>query len=138
MFITGAYMIDIDGFYKVHSQRDEEGAFAPKGDGVTEIRNGLTFRKDTNGCIWESTFEVLNDHEVKLETTVDPSHAAADYYILDEKGNQTKGIVTYKSMLKLERKGGRTVMSGSVKHGQTTTHLTLTSITAEEAKQAGE
>ncbi len=129
-------VLDIDGFYKVESVTDGETAFSPKGDGVTEIKNGLTFRKDQNGCIWESLFTVAGDDAVQLETTVDPSHTPPGYYISDENGNPTKSIVVYKSMLDLAEQDGRIVMSGTIKHGKITTKLTFTRLTAEEAKAA--
>lgn len=129
-------VLDIDGFYKVESVTDKETGFTPKGDGVTEIKNGLTFRKDENGCIWESLFTVAGDDLVQLETTVDPSHTQPGYYISDENGEPTKGIVIYKSMLDLAEKDGRVIMSGEVNHGKVKTQLTFTRLTPDEAKVA--
>lgn len=129
-------VLDIDGFYRIESETDDKASFSPNGDGVTEIKNGLTFRKDNNGCIWESLFTVAGDDKVQLETTVDPSHTPPGYYISDENGQPTKGIVVYKSMLDLSEKDGRIVMSGTVTHGKITTKLTFTRISAEEAKAA--
>lgn len=120
---------DLDGHYDVHSETSYGGPFWLKGDGTTEIKNGLTYRKDKAGCIWESSFSVIGENRVQIESTVDPSHADDSMYITDEKGNPTKSIVTYKSILEATMADGRIVLSGEIRHGKEVTRLTMTKIT---------
>lgn len=119
---------DLDGQYEVRSETSYGGPFWLKGDGVTIVKHGLTYRKDKGGCIWESAFSVIGDNKVQIESTVDPSHAGEDVYISDEKGNPTKGIVTYKSILDAKKVDGKVVLSGEIKHASETTRLTMTQI----------
>ena len=116
---------DIDGKYIVYSETSDGGPFTVKGDGMTEIKNGQTYRKDDKGCIWESAFSVLNDDEIQIESTVDPSHAPGDIYIKDENGNPTKGMITYRSVLKAKVVEGKIVMDGEIRHGSDVTRLTM-------------
>ena len=115
----------LDGQYEVQSETSYGGPFNLKGDGVTVVKNGLTYRKDKAGCIWESAFHVMAGDKVQIESTVDPSHAGDATYIVDEKGNPTKGIVVYKSVLNAKVENGKIVMSGVIKHGNETTRLTM-------------
>ena len=117
---------NLDGEYDVRSETSYGGPFWLNGDGITVIKDGLTFRKDKAGCIWESAFHVVGDNQVRIEATVDPSHAGDSVYIPDENGNPTKGIVTYKSVLEIEIVHGKIVINGSIKHGKETTRLTMT------------
>ncbi len=116
---------NLDGDYEVLSETSYGGPFHLKGDGVTTIKNGLTYRKDKKGYIWESSFSVIGRNQVQIESTVDPSHAGDDAYITDEKGNPTKGIVTYKSVLEGKIVDDKIVMSGTIKHGDEITRLTM-------------
>ncbi len=116
---------DLDGEYQVISETSQGGPFVVNGDGTTLIKNGLTYRKDDKGCIWESAFSVIGEGKVKIESTVDPSHAGANIYILDEKGNPTKSIVTYKSVLDAKRVDGKIVLSGIIEHGNESTRLMM-------------
>ncbi|MFH1157503.1 MAG: hypothetical protein V1721_01245 [Pseudomonadota bacterium] len=118
----------LDGSYEVQSETSYGGPFHLKGDGITTVKNGLTYRKDAKGYIWESSFSVIGKNHVQIESTVDPSHAGEGAYITDEKGNPTKGIVTYKSILDARVVNGKIVMSGIIKHGAETTRLTLTQL----------
>jgi hypothetical protein len=90
---------DLDGEYDVTSETSYGGPFHVNGDGVTVIKNGLTYRKDKSGCIWESAFSIVGENQVQIESTVDPSHAETPMYIVDAQGNPTSGIVTYRSVL---------------------------------------
>lgn len=119
---------DLDGEYNVVSETSYGGPFHLNGDGVTVIKNGLTYRKDKAGCIWESAFSVVGENKVQIESTVDPSHAGETLYIVDEKGNPTKGIVIYKSILDAKVVNGKIVMSGVIQHGKETTRLTMTQL----------
>jgi len=119
---------ELDGQYEVRSETNYGGPFWLKGDGITVVKNGLTYRKDKGGCIWESAFSVIGEDKVQIESTVDPSHAGDDVFILDEKGNPTKGIVTYKSVLEARIANGKLVLSGAIQHGAETTRLTMTKL----------
>jgi hypothetical protein len=115
---------NLDGEYEVITQTsDGGGPFTVKGDGITVIKNGQTYRKDKNGCIWESAFSVLGPDKVELQSTIDPSHA--DAFILDEKGNPTKSLVTFKSVLDGKIVDGKIILTGTIKHGKEITHLTM-------------
>jgi hypothetical protein len=117
---------ELDGKYEIHSERVEGGSTVPDGDGVTEIRNGLTFRKDKNGFIWESSFTPSGPDKVLMESTIDPSHA--DKFLKDEKGNLTKAMLTYRATLNVSREGGRLVLKGDVNHAGEVTRLTMTKV----------
>lgn len=116
---------NLDGRYEVRSETSDGGPFRVNGDGVTEIRNGMTYRKDGKGFVWESAFSVLGEGRVQLESSVDPSHAGPEAFVIDEKGNPTKGIVTYRSILEARLVDGKIVMSGTISHGGATTRLTM-------------
>lgn len=127
-------MNDLDGKYRVESQTTSGGFFVigsqddfvPNGDGTTEIQNGQTFRKDQNGFIWESAFTLLEDGNVQMETTLDPSHA--DQFVVDAKGNLTKGMTNYKTILKPSVKNGAIVLQGDIKHAGETTRIVMTKL----------
>lgn len=119
---------DLDGKYQVATETSSGGPQTVKGDGTTEIRDGLTYRKDSNGFIWESSFSILGDTQVQMESTVDPSHAPSGAFIKDEKGNLTKGMMTYKTILELSTEGGKTKLSGTISHGGETTKLVMIKI----------
>ncbi|TAL30612.1 MAG: hypothetical protein EPN97_12415 [Alphaproteobacteria bacterium] len=119
---------ELDGKYEVFSQKIGGGTNVPDGDGTTEIRNGLTYRKDKNGFIWESAFTIAGADQVQMESTIDPSHAGADKFIKDEKGNLTKGMLTYRAILNATRDNGKLVLKGDINHGGEITRLTLKKI----------
>jgi hypothetical protein len=120
---------ELDGIYEVHTDIAVETSGDPyrvKGDGRTHIRNGQTFRKDGNGFIWESTFTLVGENEVEMRATLDPSHAqGGGRFVKDEKGNPTKGIVSYSCLLKATRENGKLVLSGNITHAGETTRLML-------------
>ncbi len=116
---------ELDGQYEVTSETSYGGPFFVNGDGITIVKNGLTYRKDNKGFIWESAFSVIGEDRVKIESTVDPSHAGDGVFILDQQGNPTKGIVIFKSVLDAAIVDGRIVLSGVIKHGKETTRLTM-------------
>jgi hypothetical protein len=111
---------NLDGEYEVTSETSDGGV---NGDGVTIIKNGLTYRKDKKGHIWESSFSVIGPDKIAMESTVDPSHA--DVFLLDDKGNPTKSIVNFKTILDAKLVGDKIVMSGTIRHGKETTKLTM-------------
>lgn len=114
---------NLDGEYDVFSETSEGGPYVVNGDGVTTVKNGLTYRKDKKGYIWESSFSVIGEGKVAMESTVDPSHANA--FVLDEKGNPTKSIINFKTVLDAKIVDGKIVLSGTIQHGKETTRLTM-------------
>lgn len=124
----GLTVDELDGKYDVTSETSDGGPYVLNGDGTTEIRNGLTYRKDKNGYIWESTFSIEGD-KVRMESTIDPSHAEGENtFIKDEKGNPTRSMMTYHAILDVLREGEKLVLKGEIKHGNITTRLTMTKV----------
>lgn len=119
---------DLDGKYRVDSGTASGGIIVVNGDGETEIRNGLTYRKDKNGFVWESVFSVVGPDKVKIESTVDPSAAPPDKFLKDAQGNLTEEIVTYHGTLDVVHDGDTLILRGTLQHGDETTCLTMTKI----------
>lgn len=118
----------LDGKYMVKSHAPGDDGIIVNGDGETVIQNGLTFRKDAKGFIWESSFTILNDHQVQMESTVDPSHGDSAAFVVDDKGNLTKSMVTYRTVLEATTENGALTLRGDINHSGGTTTLTLTKI----------
>lgn len=120
---------DLDGVYNVNTISDYEGPLQKKSDGQTEINGGQTHRVDQAGCIWNSTFEWLNDEktEVRMTSVADPSNADADFLLTRPDGSPTSESVTYETTLKVMRKGDRVQMTGSINYGDETVILTMRS-----------
>lgn len=123
-----ASLKNLDGNYEIQSETSYGGPFGLEWDNFTTIKNGLTYRKDKKGYIWESSFNIVDKDQVEIKSTVDCSHAGENAYITDEKGNPTKSIVTYKSIMDVKIIDNKIIMSGTIKHGIETTHLTLKQI----------
>ena len=122
-------LAELDGKYKVRSKGLEEGMpYTVDGDGETEIRNGLTFRTDRNGLVWESAFSIIGPAQVQMESTVDPGQKAETALLRDAKGNFTTDIVTFKTILDATRENGKLVLSGIIEHGVERTRLTMAKI----------
>lgn len=51
----------LDGIYQVSSTSNYDGPLVKRSDGITEIRNGTTSRRDGNNVLWTSTFHILSD-----------------------------------------------------------------------------
>jgi hypothetical protein len=119
---------ELDGKYQVTSRKVGNSDNVPDGDGMTEVKDGLTYRKDKNGFIWESSFTIAGPDKVQMESTIDPSHAGGDKFIKDEKGNPTKAMLTYRAMLNATRENGKLILSGEIKHGGEVTQLTMIKI----------
>lgn len=124
----------LDGTYSLQSHAPGD-AHAPgddlliaNGDGKIDIRNGMSYRKDDRGFIWESTYTITGDRHVEMTTTVDPSHAGPDAYVMDGSGNPTKGMVTYAATLTAANEDGELVLRGEIRHGGGVSALTLTKI----------
>lgn len=116
---------DLDGQYRVTTVSDYQGPVPMQSDGVTEIRNGETNRVDKAGCKWHTKISVLNDEEVKFESTADPSEAAADFCLTKENGELTRDPVTYTTIMKVARKGDKIRLSGQIENGRVITVITM-------------
>jgi hypothetical protein len=116
---------ELDGTYQVSSTSSYDGPLERKSDGVTQIIDGKTLRTDDNGVQWTSTFTVLNDHEVEMISVADPRKAKQDYALTRPDGVPTREPVTYRTVLKLARKGERIQMSGQIEYGNDVIFLTM-------------
>ena len=116
---------ELDGIYQVTSSTSYNGPLVKKSDGVTEIKNGQTSRRDAANCLWTSTFTILNDAEVEMISVADPSEADSDFSLTKPDGTPTREPVTYKAILKLARQGERIQLSGQVEYDNNITFLTM-------------
>lgn len=123
---------ELDGLYAVNTMSDYAGPLQKKSDGQTEIVDGKTHRIDAAGCEWNSVFEWANDEKtmVIMTSTADPINADADFLLTRPDGSPTSDKVTYKSELKVMRKGDRIQMTGTINYGADTTILTMRKIDA--------
>jgi hypothetical protein len=121
---------DLDGKYEISSETSDGGPYLINGDGITEVKNGRTYRKDKNGFIWESFFSIVGKDKIGLESILDPSLADEDLFIKDNKNNLTRNKVTYKGELIAREERGRLVLRGEIRHGIVTTRITMTKIKA--------
>lgn len=119
---------ELDGQYFVSSTSNYEGLAERKSDGETEIRNGQTERRDKNNVLWSSVFTVLSETEVEMAATADAAEAPVDFYLTKPDGSPTRQPVTYKSVLKLARKGDKIQMSGQIEYGNEIVFLTMRKI----------
>jgi hypothetical protein len=119
---------DLDGKYEIRSETSDGGPYLINGDGVTEVKDGRTYRKDKNGYIWESVFKVIGKDKVQLSSTLDPSLSDEDNYIKDNKNNLTRDKVTYTGDLIVRTEFGKLVLRGEIKHGIVTTRITMTKV----------
>ncbi|TAL30613.1 MAG: hypothetical protein EPN97_12420 [Alphaproteobacteria bacterium] len=126
----GIKLEELDGRYEIRSETSDGGPYRINGDGVTEVKDGRTYRKDQNGFIWESRFSISGKDKIMLESTLDPSLADEDFFIKDNKNNLTREKVTYKGELIVREERGRLVLRGEIKHGIVTTRITMTRINA--------
>lgn len=116
---------ELDGTYQVSSTTSYNGPLEKKSDGITEIKNGKTERRDDANCLWTSTFTILNETEVEMISVADPSEADSDFSLTKPDGSPTREPVTYKAILKLSRKGDKIQMSGQVEYDNNVTLLTM-------------
>lgn len=116
---------ELDGTYQVSSTTSYQGPLEKKSDGTTEIIGGKTERRDDANCLWTSTFTVLNGYEVEMVSIADPSEANRDFSLTAPDGSPTREPVTYKAILKLQRKGDRIQMSGQIDYDNNVTLLTM-------------
>jgi hypothetical protein len=119
---------ELDGIYQVSSTTSYNGPLAKKSDGVTEIKNSQTERRDNANCLWTSTFTIINENEVEMISVADPSEADGDFSLTRPDGTPTREPVTYKAILKLARKGDKIQLSGEVEYDNDVTLLTMRKI----------
>lgn len=119
---------ELDGTYQVSSTTSYNGPLAKKSDGVTEIKNGQTERRDGANCLWTSTFNIVSDDQVEMISVADPSDADSNFSLTRPDGTPTRDPVTYKAMLKLARKGDKIQLSGEVEYDNDVTLLTMRKI----------
>ena len=119
---------ELDGTYQVSSTTSYNGPLAKKSDGVTEIKNGQTERRDGANCLWTSTFNIVSDDQVEMISVADPSDADSNFSLTRPDGTPTREPVTYKAMLKLARKGDKIQLSGEVEYDNDVTLLTMRKI----------
>ena len=115
----------LDGTYHVSSTSNYTGPLERRSDGTTAVQNGKTERRDGNNVLWTSTFKILSDTEVEMVSLADPSDAAPDFALLRPDGAPTREPVSYRSVLKLSRKGDQIQMSGQIQYGNEIVFLTL-------------
>lgn len=116
---------ELDGKYQVSSTTSYQGPLEKKSDGITEIKNGQTSRRDKANCLWTSTFNIISDNEVEMISVADPSEADSDFSLTKPDGSPTREPVTYKAILKLSRKGDKIQMSGQIEYDNEITLLTM-------------
>jgi hypothetical protein len=116
---------ELDGLYQVNSTSSYQGPLEMKSDGTTAIVNGQTHRRDKANCLWTSSFSVLNENEVEMVSVADPTDAAPDFSLLRPDGSPSRQPVTYKTTLKLARKGDKIQMSGQIEYGGNVTFITM-------------
>lgn len=116
---------DLDGQYQISSTSSYQGPLEMRSDGITEIRNGQTSRRDKANCLWTSTFRAISDTEVEMVSVADPTDADADFSLLRPDGSPSRQPVTYTSILKLMRKGDKIQLSGQIEYGGNVTFITM-------------
>lgn len=120
---------ELDGTYRISTTTSYQGPLEKKSDGETQIINGQTERRDDANCKWTSTFEVLNDNEVKMTSVADPSEADIDFLLTAPDGSPTREAVTYEATLKLARKGVDQIqISGQIEYGSDVIFITMRKI----------
>lgn len=119
---------ELDGTYQVSTVSNYDGPLERKSDGTTVISEGKTERWDDNNVLWTSTFEIMNNKEVKMTSVADPGKARPDFALTRPNGTPTREPVTYESILRLARKDDRIQMSGQIEYGNEIIFLTMRSI----------
>jgi hypothetical protein len=119
---------DLDGTYTVTSLTSYEGPLQKQSDGITEITDGKTLRVDEAGCEWRSSFEWINDKEVKMTSVADPKNARSDFLLVGTDGLPTAKPQTYESTMMVKRMGERIQLTGTIQYGRETVFLTMRKI----------
>ncbi len=116
---------ELDGTYRISTTTSYKGPLEKRSDGETTIKNGQTERLDNANCKWTSTFEVLNESEVKMTSVADPTHADVDFLLTAPDGSPTRNVVTYEAILKLSRKDDKIQISGQIEYGSDVVFITM-------------
>lgn len=116
---------ELDGQYQITSTTSYQGPLEMRSDGITEIRNSQTSRRDKANCLWTSTFRILDENEVEMVAVADPTEADPDFSLLRPDGSPSRQPVTYTSTLKLMRKGDKIQMTGQIEYGGNITFITM-------------
>lgn len=119
---------DLNGKYRVTTISDYQGPVPMKSDGITEIRDGKTHRRDAAGVEWTTQLSILGDDEVQLTSVADPKGASEDFLLTKENGTLTNDPVTYTTILKVSRKDNKIRLSGNIMHGKISTVITMAKI----------
>lgn len=119
---------ELDGTYQISTVTNYDGPLERKSDGITEIRNGQTFRTDSNKVKWTSTFTIMNNKQIKMVSVADPTDAAGDFALNRPDGSPTREPVTYESILRYARKEDKIQMSGQIEYGNEIIFITLRKI----------
>lgn len=116
---------DLDGLYHVSSTSNYDGPLVKRSDGVTEIRNGQTSRRDGNNVLWTSSFRIVSEQEVEMVSVADPTEARGDFALLKHDGTPSRAVTTYTARLRLARKEDKIQLSGQIQYGDEIVLLTL-------------
>lgn len=116
---------DLDGTYTVTSITSYEGPLQKQSDGITTITGGKTQRIDEAGCEWRSSFEWVNDKEVKMTSIADPKNAKKDFLLIGPNGMPTAKPQTYETTLLVKRMGEKVQLTGTIQFGKETIFLTM-------------
>lgn len=116
---------DLDGTYTVTSLTSYDGPLQKQSDGFTTIEGGKTHRIDEAGCEWSSTFEWIDDGQVKMTSVADPTNAKRDFMLVGANGLPTSEPQTYETVMTVKRKGDKVQMTGTIVYGKETVFLTM-------------
>lgn len=119
---------DLDGTYTITSLTSYAGPLQKQSDGITEIKDGKTFRVDEAGCEWRSTFEWISDTQVKMTSVADPKNARTDFLLIAPNGMPTSESQTYESIITVKRMGAKVQLTGTIQYGSETVFLTMRTI----------
>ena len=87
-------MSELDGSYRIITVSSYGGPIEHKSDGVTQVRDGKTQRRDDNNVLWTSTFEVTGPEQVKMTSVADPTDANHDFALIRPDGAPTRQPVS--------------------------------------------
>ncbi len=125
--LDGTYLLQTSAVGGPHPSAGYEHLIIPTGARAL-IENGMSYSKHPNGFIWETQFAIIGADTIEMISTVDPSHADADAFVADEKGNLTKSLVTYRTQLDVREENSALVLSGEIVHAGGVTQVTFTKI----------
>lgn len=121
---------ELDGVYRISTTTNYQGPLEKKSDGITEIRDSQTHRRDDANCLWTSHFNIISENEVEMISIADPREADGNFSLMRPDGSPTRDIVEYKSSLKFARKTGANgedmiQLSGQIEYGDELIFITM-------------